>query len=349
MDKKIKVLVVDDSGFVRTIISRKLGTDPELDIVGTASDGIEALEKVNELHPDVITLDIMMPNMDGLTFLERIMSDNPTPIVMLSALTRDGADITLKAIEMGAVDFMLKPSVLSPVDDNSTAFNLMDKIKHAAKVKVKQRKSLNTESYETYRISGIRSNGNGNIKTVIIGSSTGGPKALMQLIPKIPGDLPAQFLVVQHMPPLFTKTLAERLDNASQLSVKEAQEGDKVKRGHVLLAPGDYHMNISKDGKISLDQNPPRWGVRPSVDVTMESIADNFGKTTIGVVLTGMGVDGTKGSGLIKAAGGSILVEDESTCAVYGMPMSIVNAGYADAIVPLHNMAEAITRLCQSE
>jgi len=187
------------------------------------------------------------------------------------------------------------------------------------------------------------------LKTLIIGTSTGGPKALMQVIPNLPQDLPAQVLVVQHMPPLFTKSLAERLDNASKLSVKEAKDGDRARPGQVLLAPGDYHMTVSSDGEISLNQNPPRWGVRPSVDVTMESVAECFGASSLGVVMTGMGVDGTKGSSSIKSAGGSVLVEDESTCAVYGMPMSVVNAGFADAVVPLHNMATAIVRYCNGD
>jgi two-component system, chemotaxis family, protein-glutamate methylesterase/glutaminase len=349
MDERVRVLVVDDSSFVRTIVSRKLASDPGIEVVGTASDGIEALEKVKELQPQVITLDVMMPNMDGLTFLERIMADNPIPVVMLSALTREGADITMKAIEMGAVDFILKPSVLSPVDDNSTAASLMEKIKAAGHIKVKARKAVASQSYASYKVNGFRGSSNGHLKTLIIGTSTGGPKALMQVIPNLPRDLPAQVLVVQHMPPLFTKSLAERLDNASQLSVKEAKEGDRARQGQVLLAPGDYHMTISRDGKISLNQNPPRWGVRPSVDATMESVAEVFGSNSLGVVMTGMGVDGTKGSSMIKSAGGSVLVEDESTCAVYGMPMSVANAGYADAVVPLHNMAAAIVRYCAGE
>ncbi len=349
MDDRVKVLVVDDSSFVRTIVSRKLNSDSGIDVIGTASDGFEALEKVKELQPHVITLDVMMPNMDGLTFLERIMSECPVPVVMLSALTREGADITMKAIEMGAVDFILKPTVLSPVDDNSTAATLMEKIKAAAHIKVKTRKSSNSESYASYKVNGFRNSPNGHLKTLIIGTSTGGPKALMQVIPNLPGDLPAQVLVVQHMPPLFTKSLAERLDNASQLTVKEAKEGDHARQGQVLLAPGDYHMTISADCKVSLNQNPPRWGVRPSVDATMESVATSFGSSSLGVIMTGMGVEGTKGSSSIKSAGGSIIVEDESTCAVYGMPMSVVNAGYADAVVPLHNIAAAIVKYCSME
>ncbi len=347
MNEKTKVLVVDDSGFVRAVVSKKLETDPGIEIVGTASDGIEAIEKVKELRPNVVTLDVMMPRMDGLAFLEHIMKDCPTPVVMLSACTSEGADISIKALELGAIDFFLKPSVLNPAGDDKTLWELIKKIKLAARAKITPRQPPRSDMDQQSQENEPGDARYADLKTIIIGTSTGGPRALMQVIPALPAHIPASILVVQHMPPLFTKSLAERLDDASQIEVREARAGDKIRPGLALIAPGDYHMVIVKGNRIALNQEPPIWGVRPSVDVTMESVAKIRGAKSVGVVLTGMGVDGTKGASFIKAAGGKILAEDESTCAVYGMPMSVAEAGYADKIVPVDKMAVEIMEMCQ--
>jgi two-component system chemotaxis response regulator CheB len=350
LKQKIKVLVVDDSGFVRSIVSRQIGNDPDIEVIGSASDGQEALNKVKELQPDVITLDVVMPEMDGLTCLEHIMAERPTPVVMLSALTGEGTDTAIKALELGAVDFYLKPTVMNPTGLNNTSGSLIQKIKAAAKTRLIDsavasvlHRSGQHKQFDS-REKDIPMN-----KVLVIGSSTGGPRALMQVVPFIPEDIPASILIVQHMPPIFTRSLAERLDSASRIKVKEAKSRDELKTGQALIAPGNYHMTVTKSNRVSLNQESQEQGVRPSVNVTMRSVAATYGARSFGVVLTGMGADGTEGAHHIKAAGGKIIVEDESTCAIYGMPKSIVDSGYADKIVPLHNISSEITEICSEK
>jgi two-component system chemotaxis response regulator CheB len=339
--KKIRVLVVDDSGYVITSVTNKLNADPNIEVVGSARNGIEAIEKVKDLKPDVVTLDVIMPEMDGLTALQKIMVECPTPVVMLSALTSENAETTIKALELGAVDFFLKPSAINPVADDVLA----NKIKTAAKCDVLRdgqyktgvnllKKKASSEKYVPFE------------KLVVIGASTGGPRSLMRLVPSLPADIPAAVLIVQHMPPIFTRTLAERLDQVSQINVEEAQEGSIASKSKILIAPGDFHMLIEENGKITLNQDPHILGVRPAVDVTMKSAAEKYGSSVIGVVLTGMGIDGTEGASCIKSAGGTVLVQDESTSAVFGMPMSVIKAGCADKILPLHEMAGGIVEAC---
>ena len=343
MQKKIRVLVVDDSGYVTTAVTNKLNADPDIEVIGSARNGIEAIEKVKNLKPDVVTLDVIMPEMDGLTALQRIMAECPTPVVMLSALTNDNAETTIKALELGAVDFFLKPSAINPVADDTLA----GKIKTAAKCNILKngqhssgtntlKKKIVTDKFTPFK------------KLVVIGASTGGPRSLMQLIPSLPADLPAAVLIVQHMPAVFTRSLAERLDQVSQMYVEEAREGSIASKSKITIAPGDFHMLINDGGKITLNQEPHVLGVRPAVDVTMKSAAAKYGASVIGVVLTGMGIDGTEGAFSIKSSGGRILVQDEATCAVYGMPMSVIKAGYADRILPLHKMAGGIVEACSS-
>jgi len=345
--QKIRVLVVDDSTFAVSVISKKLGEDPELQVIGTAHNGKEAIEKIKELKPDVVTLDIAMPVMDGMSALETIMEYNPVPVIMLSALTSENAEITLRALEIGAVDFFLKPSILSPAGDGESTGTLIEKIKLAAKIGSYSRKLSsrfnNLKAQEKVETSlPIK-------KLVVIGSSTGGPRALMEIVPELPADIPASILIVQHMPPVFTKSLAERLNSASKLKVKEASQDDSIEQGQVLVAPGGYHMKINMDKKVELTKDPPVLGVRPSVDVTMQSAVEVFGNSVIGVILTGMHTDGTYGASLIKRAGGKVLTQDESTSAVFGMPKSVISAGYADKIVPIHKMAGEIVRFCTEE
>lgn len=348
--ERIKVLVVDDSAFVTTSISKRLEADPDIEVVGVARDGAEAVAKVKSLSPAVVTLDIVMPGMDGLAALEQIMAECPTPVVMLSALTADGTEATIRALELGAVDFFLKVSALTPTGNDGAGTALIDKIKLAAKVKISRPKTAagaRADQLQKARASGARHASMDSV--LVIGSSTGGPKALMQVIPALPDDIPAPILVVQHMPPVFTRSLAERLNQASELEVKEAEEGDSIRPGRALIAPGDFHMTVAKGDEIRLNQQPAVCGVRPSVDVLMESVAKVYGASSLGVVLTGMGTDGTRGASLIKAVGGKILAEAESTCAVYGMPMSVAKAGYADKVVPVHRMASEIMKMCQEK
>ena len=346
----VRVLIVDDSAFARLSISGRLSSDPEIEVVGVARDGIEALEKIKELKPSVITLDVEMPRMGGLKTLEHIMSEEPTPVVMLSSMTGNGTETTIRALELGAIDFFLKSSPATPVGLNGLDNDLNTKVKLAArvdrarlKVTAKRREILPRPERLAGRHPSPLS------KVIVIGSSTGGPGALYELIPNLPGDIPASILVVQHMPAMFTKSLADRLNQLSQIEVKEAEVGDSLRQGYALVAPGNYHMMVKMGGIIGLNQGPSVLGLRPAVDVTMQSVARVYGALSIGVVLTGMGSDGTSGTAAIKAAGGKIAAQDEATCAVYGMPRSVVESGNADKIVPLPQMADEIVLMCQKQ
>lgn len=350
MGKRVKVLIVDDSAFARSTIAGKLAADPEIEIVGQAGDGNEAVEKTKSLRPDVVTLDVVMPRMDGLAALERMMKECPTPVVMLSALTGKGADATIKALELGAVDFFLKPSIASPVGRDESTEELVRKIKVSSQVKVStRRREAGTAKPVAASAKRSAKRASDLNRVVVIGSSTGGPQALNQVMPGIPGDIPAGIMLVQHMPAGFTKSLADRLDQLSQVEVREARTGDRMAPGVAYLAPGGYHMTVSTKGEIHLDQGPAECGVRPSVNVTMESAARAYGASCLGVVLTGMGSDGTRGAVLIKAAGGSVIVQDEETCAVYGMPASVVDAGKADRVLSLPLIADEIAQICREK
>ena len=283
-----------------------------------------------------------------LAALGRIMAECPTPVVMLSALTGEQTRATIEALEIGAVDFFLKPAHLRQAGADGFTRDLSSKLKLAAQVNPLRLRARSKPRRPPVKPSLGRPSSSLH-RVVTVGSSTGGPHALLELIPALPGDIPAAFLLVQHMPAGFTRSLAKRLDDSSELTVREAEPGDTVRPGLALIAPGGYHMTVSKTGKIGLNQSPSVSGVRPSVDITMESVASAYGKSAVGVVLTGMGSDGTRGAGLIKAAGGKVLVEDQSTCAVYGMPKSIVESGYADSVVPLHEMAGRVVQVCGEE
>ena len=351
MNNPITVLIVDDSAFARSVIGKKLDAHPDIKVVGFARDGVEAVEQVQALKPDVVTLDVSMPRLDGLGALERIMKDFPTPVVMLSALTGEQTQTTIAALELGAVDFYLKPAMASPTGAPGADLELVEKIKLAAAVPAARLRHMAAWN-RTHRLGGgppparTVERATRMRRVVVIGTSTGGPRALAELIPALPRDLPAAFLVVQHMPPMFTRSLAERLNSESALEVKEAEEGDQISPGRVLLAPGGYHMIVAKNGVVALNQEPPECAVRPAVNVTMAAAARFFGRAVLGVVLTGMGSDGTRGAAAIKAAGGQVIVEAESTCAVYGMPKSVVDAGHADKAMPLNRVAEEIIRIC---
>jgi two-component system chemotaxis response regulator CheB len=349
-DAPIRVLVVDDSAFMRYTITENINNRPGLSVVGNARNGQQALELIPKLKPDVITLDIEMPVLDGLSTLREIMSNNPIPVIMLSSLTADGSFETIQALTLGAVDFVLKPTnkanVATVMDDVAA------KIFQAAAAKISRIPSNrnhirviprtviqpeHTKKTEKYTREFKKQD-----KIVIIGSSTGGPKALHTVIPALSTQIQAAVLIVQHMPAKFTQSLADRLDTISIISVKEAEEGDRLQVGQALLAPGGFHMKVNKNGEISLNKMPPVHGVRPSVDVTMMSLAENFGSQVIGVVLTGMGRDGTNGSALIRSCGGKIIAEDESSCVVWGMPRSVYEAGQTDIVVPLDEIADQI-------
>lgn len=355
MNKRIRVLVVDDSAFARFAISKRISADPEIEVVGQARDGIEALDLVRSLQPTVITMDVTMPRMDGIEAVAKIMEQYPTPIVMLSALTHEGAEVTIQALQLGAVDFFCKPSVVSPVGSTESSDELIQKIKMAAGIEKSRLRAPLRSPEKPAAPRGRRkapkdTGGDWTVpagRVIVMASSTGGPRALAEVLPRLPGNLPAPILAVQHMPAGFTKSLAERLDEVSQLSIKEAEDGDRIRAGMVLLAPGGKHMTIDAEGRIALNQGPQECGLRPAANITMQSAAEAFGAAVLGVVLTGMGSDGTRGSGLIKKTGGEVIVQDEASCVVYGMPKSIVEAGYADAIVPLSEIPAEILRRCE--
>jgi len=341
----IRVLVVDDSATVRSVICRELRADPEIDVVGFARDGIEALEKIAELKPDIVTLDIEMPRLNGLQTLQRLMEQSPTKVIMVSSLTKAGADSTLDALDLGAMDFVAKPSSMGSVGLMTVVEELIEKIKHAARSRIVPRPKATRTVRTAPATPGVR----WRRGVVVIGSSTGGPQALRAVVEQLPADLGVPVLAVQHMPPGFTRALAERLDKLCAIHVEEARPGTRIEAGKVVLAPGGFHMKLRLNGEIELTQEPNECGVRPAVNVTMESVVGLYAGDTLGVVLTGMGHDGTRGGKLIKAAGGHMIVEAESTCVVYGMPRSVVEAGLADQIVPLDRVGAAIVDMCKDK
>jgi two-component system, chemotaxis family, protein-glutamate methylesterase/glutaminase len=336
----IKVLVVDDSAFMRLSLSRRLATDSGLDVVGTAIDGYDALEKVAALRPDVVTMDVEMPGLDGLGALAQIMAEHPVPVIMVSSLTSEGTETTVRALTLGAVDFIAKPTRLS---GNEQLINdLAVKIRQAAGIRVRRQTGPGARRAANVTEKAILRPMLASDTVLAIGSSTGGPGALRQLMTDLSGNLNAAILIVQHMPPGFTRSLADRLNDFSAWTVKEAAAGDRLMVGQALVAPGGLHMTVNARGEIGLNSDPPVNNVRPAVDVMMKSVVEAFGRRVNGVILTGMGHDGTDGALLIKNAGGQVIVEAEATCAVYGMPRSVVEAGAADIIAPLPEIAGQI-------
>lgn len=368
---KIRVLVVDDSAFMRKVITDMVHLQKGIEVIDTAKNGQEAVDKIASLKPDVVTLDIEMPIMDGLTALEKVMESNPLPVIMLSSLTKEGADATIKSLELGAVDFITKPSSVFKINTEDVKNELISKILMASKISMKPKgiiKKINeikkekddsmTKSNTRLRSEIIPSGvdltnrrglgGNRIDKIVAIGTSTGGPRALQSVIPKIPGNVNASFLVVQHMPPGFTKSLAERMNTLSELSVKEAEHGDILKPGWVYIAPGDFHLKLKKNGldfMIHLSQDELVSGHRPSVDAMMYSIADLKVSNVVGVIMTGMGADGAKGLVRVKQDNkGFVIAQDEESCVVFGMPKSTIQLGVVDRVVTLTDIANEIVR-----
>ncbi len=341
MNSPIRTLIVDDSVFICHTLAGHLKNIPEIEVVGIAHNGIDGLAQARSLKPDVIVLDVEMPRMDGLTTLQHIMTECPTRVIMFSVLTKRGARTTVQALMRGAVDFVSKPD--AKFDIYNVIDQLIVKIKTTAQTKVTA--ALPTaEPAPPSAKAGLQLRQKEDL-LIVIGASTGGPRALQQILCSLPATFPAAIAIVQHMPANFTRSLAQRLHELCPLRVQEAATGDRLARGLVLLAPGDFHVQFKESGQIVLDQGPRRHFVRPSVDVTMESAAQLFGSSVIGVVLTGMGSDGTDGARAIKAAGGRVVVEHESTSIVYGMPQSVVAAGLADYIKPLPTIASTLVEL----
>lgn len=400
----IQILIADDSAFMRKVLTDLFKAQPDFEVVGTAINGRDAVEKVKKYHPDLLTLDVQMPVMDGLNALAVIMEIAPMPVVMLSSLTKEGTDETIRALSLGAVDFISKAGgSISRID--TIEEDILAKCRAAAKANVKramkgaraaelaERERRAKEKAEPPRMHhvelparhnpfgtkpateekkprnpfghhenpllqkrkptltphaqpapNVKASGAGSGKLVAIGTSTGGPQALHSVITRLPGELPCGVVVVQHMPPGFTKSLANRLDSLSKVSVKEAENGDIIEPGHVYIAPGNYHMRVASEGskrKIVLSQDPPVGNHRPAVNVLYDSVAP-VGKNLVAVIMTGMGCDGTEGMKKIKAQGGYSIAQDESTSVVYGMPKSVVDAGLADEVRPVTDIARAI-------
>jgi two-component system chemotaxis response regulator CheB len=350
----IRVLVVDDSAFMRRVIGEAIKSEPDMQLAATAINGLDGLLKVEQLQPDVVTLDVEMPELDGLTALRHIMARYPRPVVMLSSVTHAGAEATVRALSIGAVDFVGKPSGAISLDFERVREELVQKIRIAAKARVRgslvaaptadrapQTPAVSRPGLPSLRAADRR-RGPAFDRLVVIGSSTGGPRALGTVVAGLPDDGRTAYLIVQHMPAGFTRSLAERLNTLSPLSIREAASGDTLAAGAALVAPGDHHVLIGSTGLVELDQSQRVNGVRPSVDVTMTSAVAHFGSRVMGVVRTGMGHDGSDGATAIHKAGGQVLAEDESTCVVWGMPRAVVERGVADRVVPLDRMANAI-------
>lgn len=338
--KKTTVIIVDDSAIIRQLFTKILNSDPDIEVIATAEDPIDARQKIKDLNPDVITLDIEMPNMDGLSFLEKIMALRPMPVVMASSLTQKGAEVTFRALELGAVDYVSKSSSKS-FDVDNLKDELIEKVKAAAKAKVVARvrdSAVVVEKSHNYRPEVI----------VAIGSSTGGVEALRDIVAMLPEDTPP-VLITQHMPEAFTPTFARRLNGLAQVSVKEAENGEKIEHGHVYIAPGNKHLELDK--RITgyfckLHDGEKVSGHRPSVDVLFESVAKEAGDKAVGVILTGMGKDGAKGMLSMKKAGAFNIGQDENSCVVYGMPKAAYMAGAVDKQVPLSRIASQILQSC---
>ncbi len=341
----VKVLVVDDSAFMRNVLVNMLNSDPDIKVIGIARDGIEAVEMVASLNPDIVTLDVEMPNMDGLEALKRIMAQNPVPVLMVSSLTTEGAKATLDALDLGAIDFI-------PKDLNDLSVNII-KIKEVLleKIKIIGRKRIlptpkiiSPAPLEMPKPSLRRSHRKTSIVT--IGSSTGGPKALQIILSKIPDNFPVPILIAQHMPANFTGPFAERLNKLSAIDVKEAENGEPIKNGTAYIAPGRGHMGVLRkkitETIISVSENTGDYIYRPSVDALILSVLESYSGRVLGVILSGLGNDGEKGMKELKNKGGSTFAESEDSCVVYGMPKAVIQAGNADKILHIDDIAGEI-------
>lgn len=395
VSQMIRVLIADDSAFMRKVLSDMFASQPDFEVAGTARNGQETVERVRELSPDLVTLDVNMPVMDGLEALDIIMKEHPIPVVMLSSLTQKGTEQTVKALALGAVDFISKAGGSISSIDGITG-EILEKCRAAAKAHARkttlapppkpvsagppvmkriqlplrqgykpQESARPPEPAAPAHTFAKRNNpllkrnanppappnrpsalpmtdmGRGAEKLVVIGTSTGGPQALQNVITRLPGNLPCGVVIVQHMPAGFTKALADRLNTISEIAVKEAEDGDSIRPGQVYIAPGNYHLRIRNGTQIVLGQDPPVGNHRPAVNVMFSSVA-SLGRKLVAVIMTGMGCDGCEGMREIKEAGGYSIAQDEPTCVVYGMPKAVVDAGLADEIKPVQNIAQAI-------
>ncbi len=340
---KTKVLIVDDSALIRSVLREIVSDQPDMEVVGVAPDPLVAREMIRQTNPDVLTLDVEMPKMDGLDFLERLMRLRPMPVVMVSSLTERGSETTLRALELGAVDFVAKPKISIQSGMRDYAELIADKIRTASRARVRARQRMvdgadGADGAEPARtIPALRTPFGSSEKLIIIGASTGGTEAIREFLQQMPSDCPG-ILIVQHMPEGFTRSFAQRLDSLCRISVKEAEHGDRVLPGHAYLAPGHSHLLLARSGAnyvTALDQGPPVNRHRPSVDVLFESAAANAGRNALGVILTGMGKDGAAGMLKMREAGAINFAQDEASCVVFGMPREAIAVGAVHEIAPL--------------
>lgn len=347
---KVRVLVVDDSALMRKLIPQILEADSSIEVVGTAMDGSFALRKIGELKPQVVTLDLEMPRMDGMDTLREITRKHRVPVIIVSSHTTQGASATFKALSLGAFDFVSKPRDAASAHMEQIAAELITKIKAAASTRMPAGAvELPLPPARAHKPARQRPKAN---KLVAIGISTGGPNALQYLLAQLPGDFPAALLVVQHMPEGFTEMFARRLDECCAIDVKEAQSGDLLLAGRALICPGNRHMKVRRMpmGDIAVLSDDPRVnGHRPSVDVLFRSVAQEFGRDSVGVLMTGMGEDGAEGLGALKRGGAMTIAQDESSCVVYGMPRAAIERGYAQRVVSLDALANTLQAQCIGE
>lgn len=340
MKERVRVLVVDDSALMRKLIPLVLERDPDIEVIGTAMDGAFALKKIGELKPDVVTLDLEMPRMDGIETLRMIMRSAPQSVIVFSTHSKQGAYSTFKALALGAIDFVAKPRDAASGHLEPIASELIEKIKVARKATgLKKIPSLEVEPRRPAKRKLCPVVPPSRI--IAIGVSTGGPNALQYLLSQIPADFPAAFVIVQHMPEGFTDMFARRLDECCALDIQEAKSGDLLIAGRVLICPGNHHMMVRRMPRgemVVLSDTQPINGHRPSVDVLFHSVAQEFGLTAVGIIMTGMGEDGAEGLGAIKAAGGMTIAQSEETCVVSGMPRAAILKGYANTVLPLEGL-----------
>jgi two-component system chemotaxis response regulator CheB len=339
--RKIRVLIVDDSALIRRLLSEMVDSQPDMQAVGTASDPVVARELIRTLDPDVITLDVEMPRMDGLEFLERLMRLRPTPVLMVSTLTEQGSDITLRALELGAVDFVTKPKLDIVRGMGEYVEEIAEKIRATARAKLKRGVRAPARALPPIgaRLASTE-------KLIVVGASTGGTEAIKDLLVALPPDCPA-ILIAQHMPEGFTTSFAKRLDSLSRLSVKEAQDGERILPGHAYIAPGHSHLLLKRSGAnyvAQLSQSAPVNRHRPSVDVLFRSVAEYAGANSMGVILTGMGRDGAQGMLEMHRAGAYTFAQDEDSCVVFGMPREAIALGGVDEVAPISEMAARLLR-----
>jgi len=353
MSNKIKVLIVDDSALVRQTLSDILSSDPGIEVIGMAQDPIVAVQKIADQLPDVITLDVEMPRMDGITFLQKLMSQHPIPVVMCSSLTESGSETALKALEYGAVDIITKPKMGTKQFIEESRIRICDSIKAAAAARLKPIRAIREVSPK-YSADVIMEAPNAKAmimtteKVVVVGASTGGTEALSIFLQMLPEDTPG-IVIVQHMPENFTAAFAKRLDSICRVTVKEAENNDSVVRGHVLIAPGNRHTLLKRSGAryyVEVKEGPLVSRHRPSVDVLFRSAARYAGKNAVGVIMTGMGDDGAHGMKELHDAGARTIAQDEASCVVFGMPNEAIKLGGVDKIMPLDRIAAETLKLC---